>query len=190
MRRGIALATIQALLLLGVGLQGCHVFGFRPSAQDLTGAYIAHNAEIQADKKTVDEIISAFKQAAEAVSLGNIDGVMKLYAKSYKHQGFDAVTLRSVWKNLFHEYHDLSIVHVFSRIMVQADTIPPKAQVTCTGTLWGISSQTGQRVDIDHWVEEVNYLVYESGSWRTQGHAWEVLMEKDTHAARPPHPFF
>ena len=190
MRQGIGPATIRTFLVLGVGLQGCHFFGLGPSMPDLSGTYIAHNADIQAEKKTVDEIISAFKKAEEAVSQGDVDGVMKLYAKSYKHQGFDAVTLRSVWKNLFQEYHDLSITDVFSRIVVQADTIPPKAQVTCTGSLWGVSNRTGKRVSIDSWFEEVNYLVYENSEWHTQGHTWEVLMDKDTRAARPPHPFF
>jgi hypothetical protein len=190
MRQGRVPATIITFLLLGVGLQGCHFFGLGPSMPDLGGAYLARNAEINADKKPAKEIISAFKQAEEAVFLGDIDGAMKLYAKSYRNRGFNEVMLRSAWKNLFQEYRDLSITHVFSRIMVQADTIPPKAQVTCTGTLWGISKQTGRRVNIDHWVEEVYYLVYENSGWRTQGHAWEVLMDKDTRAVSPPHPFF
>ncbi len=190
MRWRMSLATFGTFLGLGVGLQGCQFFEPRHSIPDLSGTYIAHNADIQADQKTVDEITSAFKQAEDALRRGDLDGVMGLYAKSYKHHGYNETTLRSVWKDLLREYRDFSTTHVFSRIKVEADKTPPTAQITCTGSLWGISNQTGQRVNIDSWFGEVHYLVYENGGWRMQGHAWEVRLDKETRFERPPHPFF
>ena len=48
--------------------QGCHV-GPLPSVPDVSGTYISHSATIQADKKTVDEILRTFKQAEEAIAV-------------------------------------------------------------------------------------------------------------------------
>lgn len=113
-----------------------------------------------------------------------------LYAKSYKHHGFNETTLRGVWKDLFREYHDFSATHVFSRIKVEPDKTPPTAQITCTGSLWGLSNRTGERVNVDSWFGEVHNMVYEDGRWRVQGHAWENRLDKETRLERPPHPFF
>lgn len=115
---------------------------------------------------------------------------MALYSDSYKHRGFNKVTVRKVWADLFLEYHDFSTTHVFTRIRLEADRTPPVAEITCTGSLWAISNQTNQRVNIDSWFGEVHNVIYENGRWRLRGHAWEVLMEKETRFARPPHPFF
>ncbi len=177
--------SIQVVLLsVGIGLQGCY------TVPDLHGVYLAHHVRIDADQKTVEEILSTFRQAEEAIEQRNLDATMTFYAHNYKHTNFNSVTLRPVWRNIFRDYRDLSISHVFSHIVVQAEADPPTAEVTCTGSLWGISNHTGLRVNIDDWIDEVHYLVYENGGWRTRGHPWEFLMEKDTHAARPPHALF
>ncbi|RJQ47319.1 MAG: hypothetical protein C4534_01210 [Gaiellales bacterium] len=184
------LVVVPAVIALAVGLDGCELFGPRHSIPDLRGTYIAHNADIQADPKTVDAIISAFRQAEAALQRGDLDAVMMLYAKSYKHHGYNETTLRGVWKDLFKEYHDFSATHVFSRIKVEPNETPPTAQITCTGSLWGLSKRTGERVNIDSWFGEVHYMVYENGSWRMYGHAWENRLDKETRSERPPHPFF
>ena len=171
-------------LLLCLALQGCY------TVPDLHGVYLARNVQINANQRTVDEIISMFQHAEDAIEQGNLEGTMSFYAHHYRHTNFNPVTLRPVWRDIFRDYHDLSISHVFSRIVVHADTNPPTAEVTCTGSLWGTSQTTGGRTNIDSWVDDVHYLVYEQGGWRTQGHQWEFLMEKDTRAARPPHPLF
>lgn len=169
--------------LVGLILQGCY------TVPDLHGVYLRHNAHIEANQRTVDEIISAFQRAEDAIEQGHLDDTMSFYAHNYRHTNFNPVTLSPVWRDIFRDYRDLSISHVFSRIVVHADTHPPTAEVTCTGSLWG-TSQTGVRTNIDSWVDDVHYLVYEQGGWRTQGHQWEFLMEKDTRSARPPHPLF
>jgi hypothetical protein len=186
--RGLPVA-IWALAGLVLELQGCHL-GPLPSVPDLSGTYIAQSATIQADKKTVDEILTAFKQAEAAVQHRDLDALMALYAEGYKHRGFTKDSLRAEWKHLFEDYHDFSSTHVLTRIATESDKSPPTAQITCTGSLWAISNETNQRVNIDSWFGEVHYLVYVDGAWRMRGHAWEVLNPKDTRIARPPHPFF
>ena len=181
-----AILVVAGLLL---AIQGCHL-GPLPSVPDLSGTYISHSAVLQADEKTVGEIMTTFKRAEEAVQRRDLDALMALYAEGYTHRGFTKDSLRTEWKHLFDEYHDFSSTHVFTRVAVDPDKTPPSAQVTCTGSLWAISNTTGQRVNIDSWFGEVHYLIYEDGAWRMRGHAWETLNPKETRFARPPHPFF
>jgi hypothetical protein len=177
------------MLCMCAGLQGCHVFGGGPMMPDLGGVYVAHDAYAEADEKIADEISASFKQAEEALRRGDLEGVLAFYAKGYTHKGFNAVTIGSTWKDLLQKNRELSITLVFERISIEAGSSPPKAQVICTGSLWGVSRVTGRRHHIESWFDEVYHLVYENGRWRTQGRAWEVLMEKETRSARPPHPF-
>ncbi len=75
---------------LGIGLQGCY------TVPDLHGVYLAHNVRIEADQKTVEEIVSTFRQAEDAIEQGNLDGTMSFYAHNYKHTNFNPVTLRPI----------------------------------------------------------------------------------------------
>jgi hypothetical protein len=134
--------------------------------------------------------LKTFKQAEDAVQHRDLDALMVLYADNYQHRGFTKETLKTEWKQLFHDYRDFSATHVLTRIAVESDKVPPAAQVTCTGSLWAISNDTNQRVNIDSWFGEVHYLINTDGAWRMRGHAWEMLNPKDTRTARPPHPFF
>jgi hypothetical protein len=43
--------------------------------------------------------------------------------------------------------------------------------VNCTGALWGLASEAGQKVTVDSWVEGAHYLVKEDGAWRIIGNA-------------------
>lgn len=189
MRRQSTIAAIWALVGFVFGLQGCH-FGPLPSVPDIRGTYISRSATIQADKKTVEEILGVFKLAEEAVQRQDLDALMALYADNYKHSGFTKDSLKAEWKRLFQDYHDFSPTHVLTRIAVESDKTTPTAQITCTGSLWAISNETKERVSIDNWFGEVHYLTQKEGGWRMQGHMWEVLSPKDTRTARPPHPFF
>lgn len=182
------------ILLLSVGVHGCQTLPDFPSlyltVPDLRGVYLTRHAHLAADPKTVEDIISAFRQAEEAIAQGNLDGTMSFYAHNYRHRNFNPVTLRPIWKRWFEEYRDLSITHMFSYIEVKATEEALTARVICTGSLWGLSKQTGEHINIDSWSDNEHYLVYENGGWRSQGHQWEFLMEKETRAMRPPHPLF
>jgi ketosteroid isomerase-like protein len=157
---------------------------------DISGIYIVHSVNIQADPQTVDEIMTAFKQAEKAVQHGDLDAVMAFYAEGYQHLGFTKESLRTEWENLFQEYHDFSTTHIFTSISARLDNTPPSAEITCTGNLWAISKANGQRVNIDSWFGEVHYLTHENAAWRIRGHAWDPIILRQTRTPRPPHPFF
>ena len=146
MRWPSAQAAFWTLVGIAFALQGCPV-GPRPSVPDLGGTYLSQSATIQADQKTVDEILSTFHHAEEAVAHEDLDALMRLYADSYKNRGWTKDTLRAEWKQLFQDYRDVSITHVLTRIAVDVDHTPASAQVTCTGSLWARSTisrtQTG-----------------------------------------------
>jgi len=182
-------AVIWTPIWLVVVMQGCQL-GPSPSVPDLGGTYIAHAANIQVDKQTMDEIMAAFKRAEQAVLHQDLDALMAFYSESYQHRGFTKDSMRIEWENLFHEYHDFSSTHVFSSITAESDQTPPRAQVTCTGSLWAISNASNQRVNIDSWLGEVHYLTYEHGAWRIRGHAWEPIIVRKSQIEHPPHPYF
>jgi len=184
-------AQTPFLMLVGIAfyLQGCQL-GPRPSVPDLGGTYLSQSATIHADQKTVDEILRTFHRTEEAVQHEDLDALMRLYSDSYKNRGWTKDTLRAEWKQLFQDYRDVSMTHVLTRIDVNVDTIPPSAQVTCTGSLWAISNETNEQANLDSWFGEVHYLTYADGIWRMRGHAWEVLNPKESRTARPSHPFF
>ena len=161
-----------------------------PYVPDLDGTYVPHSATIQTDKNTEAAILKSFKKAEDALKRRDIDALMDFYADNYQHRGFTKDSLRTEWKHLLQDYRDFSATHVLTRIVVDADRVPHTAQVTCTGSLWAISNDSNQRVNIDSWYNEVHYLVHRDGVWRIQGHAWEMVNPKDTRTARPPHPFF
>src|SRR5215831_2973676 len=171
-------AAIWILVGAASEIQGCHL-GPLPSVPGVSRTYISHSASIQVDKNTVNEILKTFKQAEDAVQRRDLDTLMSLYADNYKHRGFTKDTLRAEWKQLFQDYRDFSTTHVLTRIAVESDKTPPTAQITCTGSLWALSNETNQRVNIDSWFGEVHYLTYADGAWRMRGHAWEVLNPKD-----------
>ncbi len=179
----------SALVSLLISLQGCHL-GPLPPTPDLGGRFIAHSADIQADENTVAEIMSAFERTEEAVRHRDLDGVMALYAEGYKHRGYTKDSIRTARNNLFETYHDFSGSHIFTRIKVLPETTPKTVMITCTGSLWAVSNETGHREHIDSWYGEVHYLVDEDGGWHVAGHAWEVLMPEETRFAPPPRPFF
>jgi hypothetical protein len=180
---------IGLFLSLGVMivLQGCYLY-----VPDLDGTYIPHSAIIHTDKKTAVDILKSFQQAEGALKRKDLDSLMDFYADNYTHRGFTKDSLKAEWKHLFQEYRDFSATHVLTHfeVVVDADRVPLTAQVTCTGSLWAISNDSHQRVNIDSWYNEVHYLAYVAGAWRIQGHAWEIVNPKDTPTARPPHPFF
>jgi len=172
---GIAVGTTLWLLSLSV-----------PSPL-LAKTKISPDAEIHADQKKVQEIVATFEKAEGALETKNLETLMALYSKDYAYHGLAKDDIRKVWKDLFAQSHRIASEHRFSKIVV-ADGKNPKAEVTCTGSFWSTSDETGKRVNIDSWYEEVHYLVYEDGAWRIRGHAGEA--SKDPLFGKTPHPLF
>lgn len=61
-------------------------------------------------------------------------------------------------------------------------------EVTCTGSLSGISKTSGLSVPIDNWTEEIHYLMLEDGRWRIRGNVGES--PKMMPFGTAPHPWF
>lgn len=148
---------------------------------------VSTGAEVQADDKTVREILDAFHRAEEFLQARNLDALMGLYSKEYNYHGLKKDDLRKIWEDLFAQHHRISTEHMFSKIVVLAGKTPA-AEITCTGSLWATSDVAGQRVNIDSWFEEVHHMVYEDGRWRIRGHAGEP--SKALQFGVAPHPFF
>jgi hypothetical protein len=175
-------------ILMGVIIefQGCA----QPALPDLSGTHLAHGADIQGDEKNVEALKSVFRRAEDALHRRDLNALMDLYSERYKHGGYTKDSVKAVWKDLFEHNHDFSDTHIFSKIKVEVDKTQPQAQITCTGSLWAISNDTGERVNIDSWYGEVHYLMFEQGTWRLAGHFWEIPRAKETRPTLLPHPFF
>lgn len=174
------LAVMIALLLWTVTWS----HSLPPSSLAITG--LSPGAETQGDEKTKKEILAMFKKAEGAMQARNIDGLMALYSKDYAYHGLTKAELRKLWGDLFTQYHRVASTHHFSQIAVKPGQ-SPTAEVTCTGVLWA-TDETGHRVNIDSWFEEIHYLAYEDGAWRIRGHAGE--RPKGIWFGVAPHPLF
>jgi hypothetical protein len=167
-----------------VGFAGCVI----PALPDLGEVHVDRWAEIKADDKTVGEILAAFNRAEEALHTHNLDGVMGLYSEQYRYHGLTKADLRNIWQEMFSQYDHLASTHIFSRIQVVASGKNPTAEIACTGSLWGVSKETGKRVILDSWFYETHNLIYEDGAWRIRGHGGEAPKVMPFGVA--PHPFF
>lgn len=185
------LAVAIVILIMGAVIvsQGCQSAP-PPVFTGISGTHLSPGADIQGDEKNVQAILAIYQKAGEAVRRKDLDGLMALYAESYKHSGYTKDSVRAVWSDLFAHYHDFSETHIFSAIKVEAGKTLPVAHVTCTGSLWAISDETGQRVNIDSWYGEVHHLIFEHGAWHLAGTFWEIPRAKESRPAFLPHAFF
>lgn len=164
-------------------LNGCTV----PPLMHRGGIMVDRWAEVKVDDKTVAGILAAFNRAEAALEAGHLDNVMALYSETYSYHGLSKQDLRKIWADLLAHHRDFRSNHILSRI-VAAPGESPNAELTCTGSLWAISKDTGQQVHIDSWYGEIHYMVYEEGAWRVRGHHGQAPKTQGFGVA--PHPFF
>jgi hypothetical protein len=149
---------------------------------------IPQGSIVEVDQATVNQILDVFHKAEAAIAVGNLDGVMALYATQYNYHGLKQADVRKIWSNLFEEYRDISEVHFFSKIAKVGSGSNAIIEVTCTGSLSGLSKTSSLRVPIDSWYEEVHFLMLEGGIWRIRGNAGETPRVLPFGTA--PHPLF
>jgi hypothetical protein len=173
------------VMILGVvwSLHGCAV----PPLMHRGGIMVDSWAEVKADDKTVSGILAAFNRAEAALQADNLDSLMALYSEHYSYHGLTKQDLRKIWNELLTQHREFRSNHILSRI-IAVPSDPASAQLTCTGSLWAISKETGQQVNIDSWYGEVHNMVYEDGAWRVLGHRGEAPKTQVFGVA--PHPFF
>lgn len=165
-------------------LAGCSL----PALPDEGRISVGRWAEIKGSDKDIGEILASFERAEEALHARDIDGLMALYSEQYRYHGLSKADLRKIWEEMFSRYDNLASTHRFSRIFVRGSEKHPTADISCTGSLWGLSKETGNRVIIDSWFNEIHHVVYEDGVWRIRGHAGEDT--KTLSFGASPHPFF
>ncbi len=137
----------------------------------------------------VKGLVAAFDRAEAALKREDRETLMQFYASSYDYHGLKQADVRRVWGEVFEHYKDLESLHLFSDIKVVQVGSQVRAEVTCTGGLYGTEERTGRRITLDSWFREVHYLVKEGETWRFLGNAGEMPAAAP-FASAPHHPLF
>lgn len=170
---------LLASALLMVALTGS------PAATEMR---LLPGAAADLDQATVDEVLATFRHAEQALHVGDVDGIMALYSEHYNYHGLKKGDMRQVWINLLDEFRELSDAHHFSRMIKVGSGSNTIIEVTCTGSLSGLSKTGGLRVPIDSWYEEVHYMTFEQGQWRIRGNVGDS--PRFMPFGTSPHPLF
>ena len=137
----------------------------------------------------VKGLLAAFERAEAALGKEDVDELMRFYAPTYDYHGLKTGDVRRVWGEVFEHYRAVESLHLFSDIKVTQVNDEVRAEVTCTGGLYGTDERSGNRVTLDSWFHEVHYLVKEGDAWRFLGNAGEVPAAAP-FASAPHHPLF
>ena len=137
----------------------------------------------------VRELLVAFQRAETAVQKEDLQTVMAFYAPGYNYHGLKQVDVRRVWDEVFAHYSKLVSTHIFSALTIMQVDSQLRAEVICTGGLYGTEESTGKRITLDSWFQEVHYLVKEDGVWRFMGNAGDAPTNVPFSSA-PHHPLF
>jgi len=179
--RAIGLVVVLATTLL---YSLCHHPTPAGAAVEVVPGMVA-----EGDQGMMGDIVAAFDRAESAVQKADIDALMEFYSTAYNYHGLKRSDVRRVWSEVFAHYREISSKHVFTELkLVKADGLK-KAQVTCTGGLYGTEKQTGKPITIDSWVNEVHFLVKEKGAWRFLGNKGGDVPFAPP-ASAPHHPLF
>ncbi len=189
-RRRLKTCVLVPILTWGVlphvGHAGVEVLP--DAAMTVDGASIIGQAAI-VRHATMQDIVAAFRRADLSVQRHDLDPLMSFYAQSYNYHGLKRTDVRRIWSEVFAHYRSLSSTHLFSEVRVLRSDSRLRAEITCTGALYGTEAQSGARITLDSWFREVHHLVYEDGTWRFSGNAGA-----EPHAApftaAPHHPLF
>ena len=137
----------------------------------------------------VKGLLAAFERAEAALKTEDLNALMQFYAPAYGYHGLKVHDVRRIWGEVFEHYKAVESLHLFSDIKVTQVKNELRAEVTCTGGLYGTDKRTGNRITLDSWFREVHYLVKDGDSWRFLGNAGEVP-DGAPFASAPHHPLF
>lgn len=138
-----------------------------PTAQAKT--QLAAGSIQEVDPQTLKELLATFELAEQAMQARDLDGIMALYSEEYHYHGLKKADIRKIWHQLFEHYKELESFHTFSVIRTVGSGSKLVAEMTCTGVIWGTSTDTTLRTPVDSWYEEVHFLKKENGRWRIVG---------------------
>lgn len=137
----------------------------------------------------VKEVVAAFGRAEEAVQRQDVDALLQFYAPAFNYHGLKPEGVRRIWTEVFEYYRNVSSTHLFSDIRLIREGDHLRAEVTCTGGLYGTDRRSGKAVTLDSWFREVHYLISEEGRWRLLGNKGDAPTVAPFSSV-PHHPLF
>ena len=158
------------------------------AAMTVEGRAVTGHKAITAHPR-VKELLAAFERAEAAVQQQHMEKLMAFYGPEYNYHGLKQADVRRIWSEVFEHYRGLTSTHLFSEIRIVRVGSQLRAEVTCTGGLYGAEVKSGKRITLDSWFREVHYLVQEQGGWKFLGNAGEVPSNVP-FASAPHHPLF
>ena len=134
-------------------------------------------------------VLLAFDHAEKALQKQDLPALMQFYAPGYNYHALHVADVERIWSEVFEHYRQLSSTHLFSDMQVVRTSGGTRVEVTCTGGLYGIDVQSGARITLDSWFQEVHYLVRDKGGWRFVGNKGGVPRSAP-FSSSPHHPLF
>lgn len=181
--------TVLALVWLAFSSESHAVVQILPEVSLTVDGRAIHDHASVVSHPTVREILAAFSRAEDAVQQQELDPLLQFYAKGYNYHGLKPADVRRIWGEVFTHYRDLSSTHLFSEVKVFRSGAQLRAEITCTGGLYGTEAKGSTRITLDSWFHEVHYLVHEEGAWRFLGNAGAVPSTAPLTSS-PHHPLF
>ena len=152
------------------------------------GRTITGAKAIRADQ-TMQDILTAFDRAEHALERQDLSALMQFYASSYNYHGLHVADVERIWGEVFEHYRGLSSTHLFSEMKVVQTEEGTRVELTCTGGLYGTEAQSGARITLDSWFQEVHYLVRDKNGWRFLGNRGDAPRSAP-FSSSPHHPLF
>mgnify|MGYP001221643720 CR=1 FL=1 len=181
--------TILTVACLSLSPESHAVVQILPEVSLTVDGRAVHDHASVVSDPTVKEILAAFDRAEAAVQKEDLAPLLQFYAKGYNYHGLKPVDVRRIWGEVFTHYRELSSTHLFSEVKLFRSGSQLRAEITCTGGLYGTEDKGGTRITLDSWFREVHYLVHEDGAWRFLGNAG-AAPSTAPFTSSPHHPLF
>ena len=152
------------------------------------GRTITGAKAIRADQ-TMQDILTAFDRAEHALERQDPSALLQFYASGYNYHGLHVADVERIWGEVFEHYRALSSTHLFSEMKVVQTEEGTRVELTCTGGLYGTEAQSGARITLDSWFQEVHYLVRDKNGWRFLGNRGDAPRSAP-FSSSPHHPLF
>ncbi|MCW5799046.1 MAG: conserved exported protein of unknown function [Nitrospira sp.] len=138
---------------------------------------------------TMQEVLAAFDRAERALEEQDLSALMQFYAPGYNYHGLHVADVERIWGEVFEHYRTLSSTHLFAEMKILRAEEGLRVELTCTGGLYGADVQSGVRVTLDSWFQEVHYLVRDKQGWRFLGNRGDAPRSAP-FSSSPHHPLF
>ena len=153
-----------------------------------SGPTVSGAKSVRADP-TMQEVLAAFDRAERALEKQDLTALMQFYAPGYNYHGLHVEDVQRIWGEVFEHYRTLTSTHLFSEMKIVHAEEGLRVELTCTGGLYGADVQSGARVTLDSWFQEVHYLVRDKQGWRFLGNRGDAPRSAP-FSSSPHHPLF